>query len=267
LFKKSLDNLMIRRQTPPVSADSTYQETAMTSAVASLNGVDVDRLVETVNAITSDTHLASFQFRARTEWESGGRSRTTITDFSHAGAVDNSRAEPFELVHDEPPLLLGSNAGPNAVEAVLGALASCLAVGYAYNAAARGIALRRLSFELEGDLDLRGFLGLADGVRPGFSEIRVRWRADSDASREQLEELCDYVQRTSPMLDLLRNPTAVAITLGGRSVDCPCGHVLRGLNDGELLQLARRHVIEHHPGETRSDDEIREIIAAHGRDD
>lgn len=187
----------------------------MTSAISALNGVDVARLVDTVGAIKAQPSLASFQFRSHTDWESGGKSRTTIREFIHAGSTDTSRTTPFELVGDEPPVLLGSNAGPNAVEAVLVAIASCLSVGYAYNAAAKGIEIRKLSFDIEGDLDLHGFLGLSDVIRPGFKDIRVTWHVDSDAPREQLEELCEYVQRTSPVLDIVRNPVPVTVELAG----------------------------------------------------
>jgi uncharacterized OsmC-like protein len=191
------------------------EEPHMTSTVSALNGVDVTRLVATIGAIKSDSTLASFQFRSHTEWDTGGKSRTTIRDFTHAGSTDSSRSKPFEFVGDEPPVLLGSNAGPNSVEALLAALASCLSVGYAYNAAARGIEIRKLSFDLEGDLDLRGFLGLSDEIRPGYKDIRVTWHVESDAPREQLEELCDYVQRTSPVLDIVRNAVPVSVQLAG----------------------------------------------------
>jgi uncharacterized OsmC-like protein len=115
---------------------------------------------------------------------------------------------------DEPPVLLGQNAGPNAVEAVLHALASCLAVGFVYNAAAQGIRVEALSFDLEGELDLRAFLGLTDTVRAGYESIRLTYHVTADAPREKLVELCDYVQRTSPVLDIIRNPVPVTIRLG-----------------------------------------------------
>jgi len=95
------------------------------------NGVDVEQLVGTVNAIKENPDLARFQFRARNEWIDGGHSHTTIQGFYGAGAEDRSRQQPFVLEGDEPPVLLGGNAGPNAVEAILHALASCLAVGVA----------------------------------------------------------------------------------------------------------------------------------------
>lgn len=178
-----------------------------------INGVNVDQLVETVTAIQQNPSLASFQFRAHNEWIHGGHSRTSIQGFYGAGLEDTSRSRPFILEGDEPPLLLGGNAGPNAVEAVLHALASCLAVGFIYNAAAQGITVESMSIDLEGDLDLRAFLGLSEEVRPGYGDMRISYRVKSDASREKIEELCAYVQKTSPVLDIIRNPVPVTVAL------------------------------------------------------
>lgn len=178
-----------------------------------INGVNVDQLLATINVIKENPEVARFQFRAHNEWLGGGRSRTTIRSFYGAGQEDQSRTRPFVLEGDEPPVLLGENAGPNAVEAVLHALASCLAVGVAYNAAAQGINLEKLSFDLEGDLDLHAFLGLSDKTRPGYDNIRLTYRVKSDAPKEKIEDLCRYVQKTSPVLDILRNPVPVEISL------------------------------------------------------
>jgi uncharacterized OsmC-like protein len=179
----------------------------------SVNGVNVDQLVATVEAIKSNPALARFSFRARNNWVSGGRSRTQIHGFYGAGQEDVSRVTPFYLEGDEPPVLLGTNAGPNAVEAVLHALASCLAVGFIYNAAARGIGVQSLQFRLEGELDLHRFLGLSDNVRAGFQSIRLSYKVDADAPREKIVELCDYVQQTSPVLDIIRNSVPVSVSL------------------------------------------------------
>lgn len=180
-----------------------------------VNGVNVTQLVETVNAVRSNPDLAKFRFQARTVWVSGGHSRTEIQGFYGAGQEDASRARPFVLEGDEPPVLLGTNAGPNAVEAVLHALASCLAVGFVYNAAAQGIKVESLSFEVEGDLDLHAFLGLSDKARPGYQNVRLKYQVKADAPREKIVELCEYVQKTSPVLDILRNPVPVSVTLVG----------------------------------------------------
>jgi len=129
------------------------------------NGVDVDRLVATVGAVKADPNVAKFTFRACSSWQSGGRNKGEIREFEHAGATTTERPQAFELIGDEPPVLLGTNAGPNAVELVLQALAFCYAVGYAYNAAAKGIEIEELRYEVEGDLDLHRFLGLGGSTR------------------------------------------------------------------------------------------------------
>jgi uncharacterized OsmC-like protein len=187
----------------------------MTTATATptlVNGVNVDQLVGTIDAIKANPELAKFKFRAQTEWISGGYSRTRIKSFYGAGSEDVSRAQPFIIEGDEPPVLLGGNAGPNAVEAVLHALAACLSVGFIYNAAAQGINVESLDFSLEGDIDLHGFLGLSDTVRPGYEGIRLSYRVKSDAPREKIEALWEHVKKTSPVLDIIRNPVPVSIT-------------------------------------------------------
>lgn len=177
-----------------------------------VNGVNVDQLVETINLVKGNPDLARFEFRTSSNWEGGGRCVTTIDSFYGAGS-EQQHERTHTLVGDEPAVLIGDDTGPNAVETVLASLASCLAVGYAYNAAAQGIELESLSFEVDGQLDLHAFLGLRDDVRPGYESIRVRWRAKSPASREQLVELCEYVQRTSPVLDIIANRVPVSVEL------------------------------------------------------
>ncbi len=180
---------------------------------ASTNGIDVPRLVETIEAIGDDPALGSFTFRARSAWQQGTYNIGQIGTFTHAGNEDASRAASFVLHGDEPPVLLGENKGPNAVELILQALAFCYAVGFAANAAAKGIEIEHMEYEVEGDLDVRAFLGM-DGPRAGFARIRATGRVSSpNASREQLEELCRYVQETSPVRDCLVDPVPVETTL------------------------------------------------------
>jgi uncharacterized OsmC-like protein len=185
----------------------------MTTAATATNGIDVTQLLETIDAINDDPGIAAFTFRARSTWKSGTHSVGEIAGFTHAGQEDHSRAAPFVLEGDEPPVLLGSNHGPNAVELVLQALAFCYAVGYVANAAARGIELTRMDYEVEGDFDVRSFLGL-DGTRPGFNAIRAKGIVSSpNATAEQLQELCRDVQATSPVRDCLVNAVPVETTL------------------------------------------------------
>jgi uncharacterized OsmC-like protein len=184
-----------------------------TTTTTTPNGIDVPRLVETIEAIGDDPALGAFTFRARSTWQEGTYNIGHIGTFTHAGSEDASRAASFVLHGDEPPVLLGANKGPNAVELLLQALAFCYAVGFAANAAAKGIEIDRMEYEVEGDIDVRPFLGM-DGPRPGFTRIRATGRVSSpNASPQQLEELCRYVQQTSPVRDVLANPVPVETSL------------------------------------------------------
>jgi uncharacterized OsmC-like protein len=185
----------------------------MTETVTIRNGIDVDQLLATIDAVNNDPAVGTFTFRASSRWESGTHNVGEIGRFIHAGQEDESRDEAFRIDGDEPPVLLGRNKGPNAVELLLQALGFCYAVGYVANAAARGIELTAMEYELEGDLDVRPFLGLA-GPRAGFTEIRAKgWVSSPNATKEQLVELCQYVQDTSPVRDSLANPVPVTTTL------------------------------------------------------
>lgn len=184
----------------------------MATEAQTVNGVDVQRLVKTIEAVKENPSLARFQFRSRSRWEDGARSTTTIDSF-YGTNTEHEHARTHTLYGDEPEILLGQDSAPNAVETVLAALASCLAVGYAYNAAAQGIEIEDLTLQLEGDLDLHAFLGLRDTTRPGFEEIRVSYQVKSSANRDQLVELCAYVQRTSPVLDIIANQVPVSVSL------------------------------------------------------
>jgi len=179
----------------------------------SINGVNIDQLVETINAIKDQPDIAKFRFRATNNWIDGGHSRTTIQSFYGAMQEDTSRDKPFVLEGDEPPVLLGENRAPNAVETVLHALASCISVGFIYNAAAQDITVDELEMKLEGDIDLHGFLGLSENIRPGYENIKLTYKVKADAPEEKLTELCEYVQKTSPVLDIIRNPVNVSIKM------------------------------------------------------
>src|SRR5262249_15803296 len=154
-----------------------------------VNGVDLDRLYGTIEHISAEPTLARFQFRARNQWIDGGHNRTTIQGFYGAGQEDTSRSEPFVVDAGEPPVLLGDNGAPKGGEYVLQGLAACLTGTIVYHAAARGIALEGLECTIEGDVDLHGFLGLDDNVRPGYQGIRVAFKASGDFDDEQLAEL------------------------------------------------------------------------------
>jgi uncharacterized OsmC-like protein len=177
-----------------------------------INGVDVARLGQTVQAVRQNPTLGTSQFRAINRWISGGHNRSTIKGFYGAGQEDTTRTKPFVLDADEPPVLLGNDQGANPVEFVLHALAACLTTSLVYHAAARGIQIESIESSLEGDLDLQGFLGLSEQVRRGYKQIRASFTIKSDASAEQLEALTKF----SPVYDIVSNPVPVSIQIEKR---------------------------------------------------
>jgi uncharacterized OsmC-like protein len=176
---------------------------------AVINGVNVDRMGGMIQTIQQNPKLGTFQFRAKNRWMTGGHNRSTIQSFYGPGQEDTTRKKPFVLDADEPRVLLGTDQGANPYEFVLHALAAGLTTSLVYHAAALGIHLESVESELEGDLDVQGFLGLSDKVRRGYKEIRVRFAIKSDAPAEQLDELI----RFSPVLDIVSNPVPVSIQI------------------------------------------------------
>jgi len=177
------------------------------------NGVSVDQLVGTIEAVKGTPGIAKFKFRSTSRWTGGAKCKTTIKSFFGALQEDTSRKDAYVMHGDEPPVLLGTNEAPNAVEAVLHALSSCLTVSFIYPAAAKGVRVDALEFTMEGDVDLHGFLNLSDKVRPGFQNIRVTAQVKADAPRAVIQELLDYACKTSPVMDTLRNPVPVTVEL------------------------------------------------------
>jgi uncharacterized OsmC-like protein len=177
-----------------------------------VNGVNIDRLFGTINAIKDTPGLARFRFRAQNTWVHGGHNRTTITGF-YGACEKHTFTEPLVLEADEPPVLLGEGAEANPMDYVLTGLAACLTTSLVYHAAARGIKLDEVESRLEGDLDLHGFLGLSESVRNGFEDVKVTIRIKADVPVEKLEELCRIAQKHSPVFDIISKPVPVSVHL------------------------------------------------------
>jgi uncharacterized OsmC-like protein len=117
---------------------------------------------------------------------------------------------------DEPPALGGADVAANPVQYALAALGSCQAITYRFWAEQLGISFDSLSVRLEGDLDIRGFFGFDDTVRPGFSAIRIDVTVTGPESEERYSELAAAVDSHCPVLDLFTNPVPVTRTLRGK---------------------------------------------------
>ncbi|HEV7689512.1 MAG TPA: OsmC family protein, partial [Hyphomonadaceae bacterium] len=184
-------------------------QTATAAKPVMLNGVNVTALNETVEAIKAKPEIARFNFRVANTWMGGDRNRSTIKDFSGALSEHRLGIQAFIVDNGEPEVLLGDDAAPNPVEWLLHALVGCITTSTAYHAAAKGIRIDAISSHVDGDLDLRGFLGLSDKVRKGYSAIRVKLRVKTQADAETIEGLTAM----SPVLDTVSRSVPVTVSV------------------------------------------------------
>lgn len=187
------------------------QSTAKVAAAARMNGLDTVAMTATVEALQKDPRLARFQFRATNRWVDGGENRSRVKEFYGAGQEDTSRTSGWEFTNGEPPVLLGANEGANPVEFLLHALAGCVTTTTILHATARGITIRRLRTQLEGDIDLQGFLALDPNVPPGYEAIRIRMDIEADCSDEELDELLSFARDHSPVCNTVCRPVPVTL--------------------------------------------------------
>jgi len=176
------------------------------------NGVDVETLFATIGAVRDQPELARFQFRSSHEWVSGTQNRGAITGFYGAGQEHEHKA-PTVITADHPVVLVGQDNGPTPAELLLNALGACLMSGLANIAAARGIDLNGVTATVEGDIDLRGILGIDPEVRNGFNAIRVTFDVDADATRDEIAAVIAQSQKRSAVFDVITSPGNVRVAL------------------------------------------------------
>lgn len=174
-----------------------------------LNGIDLEVLNETITAIQNEPALGKSTFRAHNKWVNGNHNRSTISGF-YAAKEEQTHKQTFELEADEPSILAGNDAAPNPVEHLLNALASCVTTSMVAHAAVRGIEIEEMEAELEGDIDLNGFLGLDSSVPKGYTNIRMTYRVKTDdENRKKLRSLADF----SPVYNTISNGAAVDVEI------------------------------------------------------
>jgi putative redox protein len=163
---------------------------------ASCTTLDFDAFETTREAVANDPSVGRGSFSTTTVWQDGARARTTARSFS--------------IETDEPAPLGGTDAAIDPMELLLAAVGTCLTIGWVTQARKRNLDFRSLRIDVNGDYDLRGYLELDDDTRPGFSAVTYTVHVDSDASPEELAELKEAAERTSPMLDNVLNATPVS---------------------------------------------------------
>ena len=169
----------------------------MTTVQTRLNHVDLEAVGGLVQAISAEPEKAQTTWAAQVRWTGGFGSEAKVRDFG-------------PIRSDEPAGLGGGDTAPNPVEQLLAALGNCLAVGYAANASVANIAIQELTIALDGDIDLRSFLGLTQG-HAGFSSIRAVVDLKADADAAAIAALHSRVAASSPVGHTLSAPVELSI--------------------------------------------------------
>ena len=175
-----------------------------------VNGLNVDDLFALIEGVKEDVSKATTSWRVATSWQGQTRTRAEVEGFS-IGGQDVPRR--FTIDIDEPCELGGSNKFANPQEHLIAALNACIAVGYVAQCAVRGITLESLQIETEGEIDLRGFLGIDPKVANGYESLRYTVRIKGSGTSQQFAEVHDAVMATSPNVYNLSNAVVLKSTL------------------------------------------------------
>ncbi len=175
-----------------------------------VNGINVDDLRTLIDGVRRDVAKGKTHWRVTSAWQGQARSRTRVEGFEIGG---ERVARRFSIDIDEPNELGGSNRFANPQEHLLAALNACMTVGYVAQCAVRGITLEKLEIETDGEIDLRGFLGIDPAVPPGYEKLRYVVRIKGSGTREQFVEIHKAVMATSPNFHNVSRPVDLKPTL------------------------------------------------------
>jgi uncharacterized OsmC-like protein len=182
----------------------------MTTQTQNINGIDLDGLTQLVGQIKNDRTKGFVRFKVATAWKGQTRSEARVRSYTFDGAEIPRN---FSIVADEPPELLGQNSAPNPQELLMAAFNACIMVGYVANAAVMGVTLENVEIETDGELNLRGFLGIDANVKPGYDSIRYKVRMTGNGTPEQYQAIHEQVLKTSPNYFNIAQPIRVDATL------------------------------------------------------
>jgi uncharacterized OsmC-like protein len=175
-----------------------------------VNGINVDDLFALIEGVKRDAAKGKTKWHVATTWRGQTRSRTQIDGFGIGG---EEVPRQFSIDIDEPYELGGSNRFANPQEYLLAALNACMTVGYVAQCAVRGITLQSLEIETDGEIDLRGFLGIDPAVPPGYEKLSYVVRIKGSGTKEEFAEIHKAVMATSPNFHNVSRPVDLNPTL------------------------------------------------------
>jgi len=171
-----------------------------------VNGINVDDLFALIESVKRNAAKGKTNWHVTTTWQGQARSRSQVEGFGIGGEQVPRR---FSIDIDEPCELGGSNRFANPQEHLIAALNACMTVGYVAQCAVRGITLEKLEIETEGEIDLRGFLGIDPAVPPGYEKLSYTVRIKGSGTKKEFAEIHEAVMATSPNFYNVSQPVAL----------------------------------------------------------
>ncbi len=182
----------------------------MTTTTTKINGIDTAALQRLVDDVKADHAKGMARFTVSSQWKGGARTDTRVAGWELGG---KKLAKDFTISVDEPAELLGSNRFANPQDYLLAAVNACIMATYVAACAVNGIELEKLEMETTGELDLRGFLAIDARVKPGYESVDFTVRIRGNGTKEQFEQIHQFVQQTSPNFYNMANAIAMKPTL------------------------------------------------------
>jgi uncharacterized OsmC-like protein len=176
-----------------------------------LNGVNVQILNTVFESMRNQPEAAKVTFSVKSEWNDGFSVTSTSKGF-RVGGQNIERNTEYKEQYDYPNQFSGKGRGPTVCESCMGALAACLIQTIVAHATSKGVQIDSININVEGDVDMRGWTGISNDVRPGAQQFRVNMNIKSNnASKEEINELYEIGKRYSPAFDTLTNGTSVVL--------------------------------------------------------
>ncbi len=167
-----------------------------------LNNINIAGLSEFANEVKENNQEAKATYGVFLNWESG--TKTTVST-KNMVLGNHKLVRNFNFTIDEPSQILGVNSAPNPAEYMLGGLAGCMAVTFMTGATAMNIEIDQLQLEIDGELDLQGFLGITPDANPGFPELKFIFHVKGNGTKEQYKKLMERVNKHSPNFNTIQN--------------------------------------------------------------
>jgi uncharacterized OsmC-like protein len=160
-----------------------------------VNGINVDDVQALAQQVSENPANGQTHWQVTSAWQGQTHSQSRVSAYSIGG---ETIARDFTIDIDEPNELGGTNQFANPQEYLISALNACMIVGYTALCALNDIRIDKLEITTEGDIDLRGFLGLDPTISPGYDSLEYTVTIKGDASEEKFREIHNMVMATSP---------------------------------------------------------------------